>query len=389
VITFQRLALLSTLVVLGACQAVSYPSNEWTELCRSAVGADLHPSVGSAKELLQEALAQDGGSGISVAVAINGTIVWSDAFGTANRDDPLTPAGRMRIGSVSKPFTAMIIARLSELGKLDLDAPIETYLPDLPVHLRKITSRQLAQHTSGIRQYDFSSLRDSNNREHYLRLSSAFARHENDTLVSQPGEEFNYSSIGYNLLGLVAEQTFGGTYAEALEALIIGPLALTSTTLDNSREYTPCRSRSYSLLFGRLKMKTMARDNSDLYPSGGLVSSAEDLARFTSSILNGLLLFPETTEMIFRRVEKTDNDFYYGFGWQVARTQPPQWIGHGGTINGAYASVRHYPCTNITIAAIANYDFVLTRRRPAFFTAVREELPTIFAALDSCEVTPE
>lgn len=386
---FQRLVILSTLVALGACQAVSYPTDEWTESCRSATGKHLHQSSDSATELLQDTLAQDGGSGISVAVAVNGVIVWSDAFGTANGVDPLTPAGRMRIGSVSKVFTAMIIARLAERGKLDLDAPIETYLPNLPEHLRKITSRQLAQHMSGIRQYDFSSLRDSNNREYYPRLSTAFARHMSDALIAQPGEKYNYSSIGYNLLGIVAEQAYSGTYAEALQELIVEPLALTSTTLDNSHVHTPCRSRFFSLLLGRFKVKTMARDNSDLYPSGGIVSSAEDLARFASSVLNGSLLLPESTEMIIRRVEKTDNDFDYGFGWQVAHTQPPQWVGHGGTINGAYASVRHYPCTNITVAAIANYDFVLTRKRAVFFAAVREELPTLFAALDSCELTPD
>ncbi|MGH8245210.1 MAG: serine hydrolase domain-containing protein, partial [Gammaproteobacteria bacterium] len=96
-----------------------------------------------------------GTPGLSAAVAMDGTIVWSEGFGYADVEHraPVWPASRFRIGSVSKSLTAAAVAKLVEQGKLDLDAPIQRYVPSFPDHKQKITTRQLAGHLAGIRHY--------------------------------------------------------------------------------------------------------------------------------------------------------------------------------------------------------------------------------------------
>src|SRR5712691_3853581 len=93
--------------------------------------------------------------GLAVAVAVDGRIVWSEAFGYADLDakTPATPATQFRIGSVSKPLTAAAVAQLYEQGKLDLDAPVQRYVPSFPDKGYPITTRQLAGHLAGIRNY--------------------------------------------------------------------------------------------------------------------------------------------------------------------------------------------------------------------------------------------
>ena len=242
--------------------------------------------------------------------------------------------------------------------------PVASYLPVIAANYPGVTTRQIVNHTSGIRQYDFSSFGDSGNRRHFETLDAAFARHQDESPLASPGNQYVYSSIAYNLLGVVIEKVSGASFADALDHWVSTPLGLLDTATDDARRLTHCRTAFHTVYFGRMRLGTLWRDNSDLYPSGGLSSSAQDLARFAEAMLR-------------------DRDPRAGdpFGWDVHRGPDGEieWIGHGGTINGAYASLRHYPSFRMTVAAIANYDFVLTRRRAAFFDAVRVQLPTLFA----------
>src|SRR5215831_4069309 len=93
--------------------------------------------------------------GFSVAVAIDGRVVWSEGFGFSDlaAKKPVTPATRFRIGSVSKSITSVGLALLVERGQVDLDAPVQKYVPDFPVKEEPITTRMLGGHLAGIRHY--------------------------------------------------------------------------------------------------------------------------------------------------------------------------------------------------------------------------------------------
>lgn len=357
------------------------PDQEWTDACQAPTVTS-HRASAAARSALLEALQSDGGSGISAAVMIDGQLVWRDAVGFARYDpeSSLNPSARMRIGSVSKSFTGIAAARLAESGALDLDAPLHAYVAEVPASLSNVTARQLAHHTSGMRHYDFSSFSDSNNTAHYETLAAAFATFE-DPMTGVPGDAFVYSSPGYNLLGIAIENATGAPYEQALRDLVTGPMGLTSTMTDDSTRFTPCRTEFYTVMFGKFRMRTIWRDNSDLYPSGGLIATAEDLTRFAHETFGGELLTNETQRLLTRRPLPGDvASPAYGFGWELARDAHDEieWVGHGGTINGAYASLRYYPRHRISIAAIANYNLGFTSQAEAFFVAVQEKLPALF-----------
>ena len=125
-----------------------------------------------AEGLLREALATDGGPGIQVAVMHRGELVWSAAVGHADLEQqvPLTSSTRLRIGSVSKLYTATLVARLIQADRMRPDSDVREYVPEFPDKGAPITLRRLASHTSGIRHYDFSNLAEANNTNHYHGL---------------------------------------------------------------------------------------------------------------------------------------------------------------------------------------------------------------------------
>lgn len=111
-----------------------------------------------------------------------------------------------RIGSVAKSMTAYAAAQLFDTGKLDIDAPVQKYVPDFPEKQSVITSRQLLGHLSGIRHYgrdEFVS------RVHYENVNAGLVIFKDDLLLSAPGEAYSYSSYGYNLLSAVIESAAG------------------------------------------------------------------------------------------------------------------------------------------------------------------------------------
>jgi serine beta-lactamase-like protein LACTB, mitochondrial len=383
----QRTATALAALLLSGCQSAGMPDslrNEWsTAGCPGAVvrgGARER----QASEALRRALAEDNGAGATAAIVIDGHLVWSEAFGQADgRGAALTTGAQIRIGSVAKGFTAAIIARLHETRGIDLDAPIQTYVPNFPPKAHEISLRQLATHTSGVRHYDFSNFDEANNTRHYERLSDALGVFADDPLVTEPGAAVTYSSLGYNLIGVAAENIMGVPYGEALRQTVIEPLGLSSVALDDAAVRNPCRPVFYTNALGRLRVPTIWRDSSDYYPSGGLLATSEDLARFAYATF-ATDAFGESARSLFTQTPTLANgeQGQFAFAWQVERDANGEvaWYGLGGAANGAHASVRYYPRLRMAVAGAINYNFYLTERRPAFFRAVREEIPAIYGA---------
>lgn len=153
-----------------------------------------------AHALMQEFFDTNETPGLVVSVGRSGKIIWSEGFGYADLEQlmPADPARtRLRIGSVIKSMTAYATAQLVQAGNLDLDAAVQTYLPDFPEKQEPITTRQLLGHLSGIRHYgkgEFFS------REHYDTVSAGLVIFKDDPLVHKPGDAYLYSSYGYNLI---------------------------------------------------------------------------------------------------------------------------------------------------------------------------------------------
>jgi CubicO group peptidase (beta-lactamase class C family) len=336
-----------------------------------------------ARVLLARALAEDNGAGVTAAIVSEGRLIWSEAIGRADGRNPMTTAAQIRIGSVAKGFTAALLVRLSEARPIDFDAPVQTYVPGFPVKKQPITLRQLSTHTSGIRHYNFGNMAEANNTKRYADLADALPLFADDPLVHAPGAQVTYSSFGYNLLGVVAENIAGKPYGEALRETLTSPIRLDSVTLDDASAPNPCRPRFHSNLFGAMRMSTIWRDSSDYYPSGGLLATSEDLARFAHAVFASDAFRPETRALFTTPATLADGQRgRFAFAWEVHRGSDGEvdWYGLGGAANGAHASVRYYPKLDIAIAGAINYNFFLTEKQPAFFRAIRQEIPALYGA---------
>ena len=147
--------------------------------------------------------------GIGAAVVLDGEPLWSAGFGMADLENssPATSSTLFRLGSISKPITAVALLQLSERGKLDLDAPVQKYCPAFPQKDSPITTRELLGHLGGIRHYNPDGKGDipEDSARHFATMEESLQIFAKDPLVAKPGTAFHYSTYGYTLLGCVLE----------------------------------------------------------------------------------------------------------------------------------------------------------------------------------------
>src|SRR5512143_2593056 len=146
--------------------------------------------------------------GAQIAVIQDGVLIWSEGFGLADVEQqvPVTPITRFRIASISKSVTAVGLGLLVQEGKVDLDQPVQRYVPYFPEKRWPITVRQVAGHIAGIRHYrdgEFENMRP------YPSVRDGVAIFAEDSLLFEPGTRFSYSSYGWNLISAVIEGASG------------------------------------------------------------------------------------------------------------------------------------------------------------------------------------
>src|SRR5258705_3887400 len=182
--------------------------------------------------------------GFALAVAVDGRIVWSEAFGFADvaAQRPATAATQFRIGSVSKPLTATAIAQLFETGKLDLDAPVQRYVPTLPDKGPPITTRLVGGHLAGIRHYQGDEFLLN---RRFATVTEGLSIFKDDSLLAPPGTRFSYSSYGFNLLGAVVEGASGEEFLVYMSRHVFQPLRMTATAPDKNDSLIPNRTQFY------------------------------------------------------------------------------------------------------------------------------------------------
>src|SRR5271165_7559990 len=221
--------------------------------------------------------------GLALAVAVDGKIMYSEGFGYADLEErvPVWPTTKFRIGSISKPLTATGLMQLVEAGKVDLDAPVQKYVPSFPDKGAPITVRMVAGHLAGIRHYQGQEFA---NQKHYTNVLEGLKIFENDPLVSPPGAKFNYSSYGFNLLSAVIEAASGEEFLPYMQAHVFTPLGLAHTTADQNTRIIEQRSRFYELPKDGAVENAIYVDNSYKWAGGGFLSTAEDLVRFGSAM---------------------------------------------------------------------------------------------------------
>jgi serine beta-lactamase-like protein LACTB len=293
--------------------------------------------------------------GFAIAVAVDGKLVWSEAFGYADLEAKrqTTTATQFRIGSVSKSLTADAVAQLYESGKLDLDAPVQRYVPTFPDKGVPITTRLLGGHLAGIRHYKGNEFVLN---QRYATVTAALAIFQNDSLVASPGTRYSYSSYGFNLISAVVEGASGEQFLAYMSRHVFKPLGMTSTAPDRSDSLIPNRTKSYERAAGGQFVPSPSVDNSYKWAGGGFLSTAEDLVRFGSAHLSPGYLKAATLELLFTPQHTTSGAATpYGIGWFVATdTLGHHTVYHGGGSVGGTTAFGVDRDSRVVIALVTN-----------------------------------
>ena len=320
--------------------------------------SDFSSQVADARELVKAWLAEHDAPGLTVAVMVASEIVWAEGFGMADLENgvPVRPHTKMRIGSVSKPLTSAAVGILYEQGKLDLDAPVQEYVPSFPKKRHPITARQLGGHLAGIRSYLPGSRSEMFNTRHYDSVLAGLELFQDDPLLSAPGEKYHYSSHGFNLLSAAVEGASGQDFLSYMQHNVFDPLGMKETSADHTDQVIPHRTRFYERNEAGTWENAPYADNSYKWAGGGFVATAEDLLRFGHGIISGKLLKPETVELLQAPQQTNDGESTgYGIGWRSdTDDQGRRWVGHGGGSVGGKAQFLIYPDSKAILAMMIN-----------------------------------
>lgn len=307
-----------------------------------------------AERQIREFMTDNSINGMQVVVSKHNKIRYSANLGYADRENkiPVTAATRFRINSISKSVTSLALIKLVAEGKIDLDATVQTYLPQFPLKKYPVTIRQLAGHLAGFRDYDETDLNDYIRTQHYPNAIAALDIFRDDTLLFKPATAFHYSVYGWNLLGAVIEAVSNETYLQYMARNIWIPLRLTSMTGDEINKPIPDRSKFYDAAgevndLGDLSYK---------YPAGGLLSTATDLVTMGNEILHGKFSDPKLkTELFVSQTTADGNLTGYGLGWYTGKDSKGRRIWyHGGDSFSSSSYLIIYPDDDIVIAFLAN-----------------------------------
>ena len=301
--------------------------------------------------------------GISVAVVQDGELVWSQGFGMADLENfvPATSSTLFRLGSISKPITATAILQLSERGKLDLDAEVQKYCAAFPKKEWPITTRELLGHLGGIRHYNADGKGDipDDSAKHFASMEESLQIFAGDALVAKPGTKFHYSTYGYTVLGCVLEGAASEKYVDYVKENVLQPAAMEETQADDFFSIVPHRSRWYHKDKSGVVQNAGVLDSSYKIPGGGLISSADDMAKFEIAIMTNKLLKPDTRDLMWTPQKAADGSQNgYALGWGTQKKYGLALVEHTGGQQGTSTSIILVPERRAGIVVLANMDNV-------------------------------
>jgi CubicO group peptidase (beta-lactamase class C family) len=302
-------------------------------------------------EQVAAATAESGEFMGAALVAQDGRIVFDKGYGSANLEWQIPNDGdtKFRLGSVTKQFTAVSIMLLRERGKVDLEAPVKTYLPDAPAAWDEVTVLHLLNHSSGIP--NFTSFDDyGKSKSLSTNVDDLIARFSDKPLDFAPGEQFSYSNSGYVLLTAIVEKASGQTYADFVEETLFKPLGMADSGYDSHAAVVPRRASGY-VPSANGPMHADYIDMTIPQGAGALYSTTHDLLRWETGLFGGQVLKPESLELL---VTPYKGD--YALGLQVTKTDAGTTISHGGGIEGFNTWLGYDPGSKVTVAVLSNIN---------------------------------
>jgi D-aminopeptidase len=313
----------------------------------------------AALDRLFEAACRSDQPGYVVGVAKDGAVLYRRAYGLASIEHAVanTPTTRMRIGSTTKHFTALAVMLLAEDRKLDPDAPLRRYLPELTGAVGEPTLRQLMNHMSGVRDpldttafFLTEGLYPKLSIDTIYRWSQRYSR-----MNHPPGERWVYSNMGYNLLSFAIERVSGQSLAAFMHDRIFAPLGMVDTALlpDDMRVVPGIASFHTPSAAGGF--------NRGIYPcellgGGGIASTVDDMLRWMAHLRRPRIVGSPQTWAMFQTRPRfnsgVESDYCMGLMRQVHRG--PELVHHSGGTLGATSMMLTVPEHALDIIIMAN-----------------------------------
>ncbi|RYX78403.1 class A beta-lactamase-related serine hydrolase [bacterium] len=323
----------------------------------SAAAITFSPITANAQPAIQamspESIVQSGATSVQMQSMQNGAVVNMNAGALDNQGTPIGDQAYFRAGSVTKPFISTVIMQLVDEGKVDLNAPIDTYLPGKIIGGDKITTKQLLSHTSGLQEYlpslplynvasypttddKFKEMLDS-----AYNVDQLIGYINSRPLATEPGSAFSYANSNYVVAGEIIAKVTNKPYAKNVEERVLSPLGMTHTYLPGTDQNLPNPgARGYTdisdPLLGGTGFHDMSRYNgSQVGASGEIISTTGDLNRFTKALASGTLVSADSHEQMITPIsDMGDGSTGYGLGVMSVQTACGSMIGHGGNIYG-------------------------------------------------------
>jgi len=313
-----------------------------------------------------------------VAVAVDGEIVWAEGFGWTDVDSrtPVTPLTRFRLGALSKPLTAVAAALLHDRGRLDLDAPVQRYVPAYPEKQWKVTTRQLMGDVAGVHRIRGDG-NDAMPSQHCASLDEAVAMLADDRLLFEPGTQYRYSIWGWVLVSAAVEGAAGEPFDHFMVRQVFEPLGMDRTVVAETEVVEDMPTHAPRSILGmRVGVKEAKRpDYSCLAGGGAFLSTPTDLVRLGSAMLKPGLLKADTIAAFQTPTRLASRaSTTYALGWTVNSVplagEPRRMLSHRGSPMGGSVSLLTFPDLGLAVAAAGNMTDV--KRVNAFALEVAE-----------------
>ena len=324
---------------------------------RGVVRPDASPyaePIARARTLLLAAMQRSSVPGAAVTVIKDGRIIWSEGLGYADVEQKVrvTTQTKFRVYSISKSLTSAGLGLLVQEGKVDLDAPVQQYVPTFPLKQYPVTTRQLAGHLAGIRGYMGTEYL---NQRPFRTVAEGVALFQDDSLLFRPGDRYFYTSYDFTLISAVIEGVSGEPFLTFMRRRVFDPLGMRHTVADRADSLIPSRAEWYTRDSTAVMVKAPYVDNSYKWAGAGFLSTTEDLALFGAAMFGKRLLHPRTVQLLWTSQRTSDGTRTgYGLGWFVAADPGGRPIvGHDG---GRSALLIVYPEQKFVFAFLSNSD---------------------------------
>ena len=358
--------------ILGCADDSIYPEAVYNCNSLNVPDASLHPKNERYEALLHDIL-NAGAPGVQLSVYEPGTIFWNGSAGYADlaSDVAMRTCNITRVGSTVKTLTAVSILLLSEYGKIDLDAPISTYLSEQDLaglaNAEKSSVRQLLDHSSGIYNYIQSSQFQTASLNNLTKVWQPeelldYARGEEPNFA--PGTDVVYSNTGYILLGKLIERVTGKPFYTFFQNHLFDPLGMSNTSFAATDPVPESIVQGYVDFYSNLNVINATNYSGWDYftADGGLISNAHDLNIFMQAVFSGKVISAASLQEMLKWQQPKNQDSEgfsteYGLGIFKIHTSFGEAYIHSGDAIGYFASIVYFPEQEVAITWTVNGNY--------------------------------